>query len=252
MTISLRSTSTITPATRTNTVVTPPAGATTGDVIVVCLSCGGSSLVTPAQPGGWTAGGAVSYGDPGDPWYVQIQVWVKAYAGESSWTFTHASHNTEGVVQAWTGGNTASPLDVAASTAFQNRLTQTGTTTATAPSITIVHDAAMLLAFRGSWNGDPITPPSGWTERLDASVSWVGTKEQATAGPTGAVGVPAGQSDDRLPWGIILTALAPADDIPPAYGPTPIKRWDGGKYVDMEARIWGGTGYVPVVTAPLA
>lgn len=250
MTITLRSSTTIAPAARVNTVVPAPAGAAVGDVIVVCLSSGGSSLVAPTQPGGWTAAGAVSYASASDPWYVQMQIWMKAYAGETSWTFSHVSHNTEGIVQAWQGANAATLLDVASSTAFQNKLSSSGSTTATAPSITTAHDNAKLVAFRGSWDGNAITPPTGWTERLDASLSWVGDKDQLTAGATGSIGVPAGQSDDRLPWGIILAAIAPAGP-PPSYGPTPAKRWGGTDYVDLEARIWNGTGYVLVVDAPL-
>lgn len=205
MPIALRSpngTSTVDYGTRTNTTVNRPSGATTDDLIVVAMTCGGSTLVQPSAAAGWTLLGRVTYSAP-DPWAVDLALWAKPDDGAASWTWTHDSRSTQAFAMALTGVDLANFADVAATTASGSG------TTATAPALTTVTDAAWQIIARGAWDGTAITPPTGWTEHYDAPVLWVGTREQATAGPTGDVAVPAG-NNGAYPWGIIHAAIRPA------------------------------------------
>src|SRR5690606_25367672 len=113
---------------------------------------------------------------------------------------------------AWTGVDVTAPLDVAAVSAFQNDNVTSGTNVATAPALTIVTAGAQGIIVRGSWDGNAITPPTGWTEAYDAPVLWVGEKPYRVTVTTGTVAVPAGNGSSRSPWGIIHAALRPASD----------------------------------------
>lgn len=207
MAINLRSTSTLAYGARINSTVTAPAGAQTGDVIVVSLLVGDGSNVPATAPAGWTLAASCSYSAP-DPWTVNQYVYVKPYDGATSWTFTHASANgAQAFAECWQGVDTTNPLDVPATKASTGA--NTGATSATAPSLTTVTDGCQLVVARGSWDGNAITPPSGWTERSDTPVLWVGDKTQATAGATGSVVVPGGSTSAQR-WGIIMLALRPS------------------------------------------
>ncbi len=209
MAIAFRAATTLASGTRTNSTVTAPAGSQAGDVIVVSLECGGTTLVTPTAPGGWTLIESLSYSAP-DPWAVSLQVFYHIFsAGETSWTFTHASRTTQAYTMGFSGVDNTTPIDVAAVKAFQNQ-TVGGSGTATAPALTIATAGARGLLVRGSWDGNAITPPSGWTERLDAPVLWVGERDYPSTGTTGTVAVPAGNGGGDSPWGVIHGALRPA------------------------------------------
>jgi hypothetical protein len=209
MAIAFRAATTLASGTRTNSTVTAPAGSQAGDVIVVSLECGGSTLVTPTAPGGWTLIESLSYSAP-DPWAVSLQVFYHIFsAGETSWTFTHASRTTQAYTMGFSGVDNTTPLDVAAAKAFQNQGVG-GSATATAPALTIATAGARGILARGSWDGNAITPPSGWTERLDAPVLWVGERDYASTGTTGTVAVPAGNGGNDSPWGVIHGALRPS------------------------------------------
>lgn len=210
-----RSDSTVASASRTNTTVTAPAGAAPGDVIVVALSVGGNPGVTPTAPSGWTQIGAVTYSQD-DPWTVHHSLWLKVFDEAASWTWTHAARVSQAYTVAWSGVDVTTPLDVAATTAVG---LQGGASpqTSTAPSLTTVTDGARLILARGSWNGNAATPPSGWTERLDAPVVWVGDRDFPTAGSVGSVSIASGNTEGFLQaWGIIMAALRPATEALPS------------------------------------
>jgi hypothetical protein len=156
--------------------------------------------------------GSASYTAP-DPWGVSLTMWVKAYDGASSWTFTHSSASSQAFAIAYTGVDATTPIDVAATTAFQNWLSgAAGAAASVAPSHTIVTAGARGVILRGSWDGNPITPPTGWTEEYDSQVIWVGDRDWTSAGATGTVSVPHGNTavDNHNPWGIIMGALRPS------------------------------------------
>lgn len=212
MAITLRTTggtSTVAAGTRTNTTVNKPPNAATGDLIVVGMECGGTTLVQPTDgTGTWTLLQRVTYQD-NDPWYVDLALWAKPYDGSSSWTFTHASHSTQAFAMALLGADLTNIADAPAVTAAGLRVSGTGLT-AVAPSLTTVTANAWRLILRGSWDGNAISPPSGWVEDYDQPVIWMGHREEATPGASGTVSVSAGNSGSQFTWGIIHAAIRPA------------------------------------------
>jgi hypothetical protein len=236
MVIALRSTSTTAYATRTNTTVNAPAGSAVGDLIEVSIMVGGSSATTLTPPAGWTlAGSATNYSAP-DPWSVSVTKWIKAFgAGETSWTWTHASRDTQAFAVARTGVDLTNPLDAVSVSASTGATETAGD--ATVSGITTVTPGALLTVARGSWLGDPITPPAGWTERYDAPVLWVGDSEKATPGATGTVAIPSGNGVvvNSSRWSIILSALRPADAGPPPETTlSTFEVYQGGLWVPVE------------------
>lgn len=208
MAITLRSSSSVPYATHTNTVVTAPAGATTGDVIIVAHLAGASSAApTVTAPTGWTQLGSVTYSGQG--FFILLTMWAHPYDGAASWTWTHASASSQAVALAYQGVNTTTIADAAATSAFSDSVN-----TATAPSLTTVTAGAHLIIVRGSWDGNPITPPTGWTEQYDAPILWVGDKDQPAAGATGTIAVDTGDGATEPIWGILMAALRPAAAAP--------------------------------------
>lgn len=215
MAITPRASSTLALATRTNSTVTRPTGTTTGDYLVAALDAGGSTAATITGPSGWTQLGTVTYSDT-DPWFVVLQLWGRFDDGAASWTWTHASRSSQAYVTAYIGVDPTTPIDVAATTAAVNN--SGAGSTIDAPSQTIVTAGAHGIIARGSWDGNAITPPSGWTERLDTPVLWVGDRDWSAAGATGAVTVAAGNSSTSS-RGVVMAALRPAGaSIPSATG----------------------------------
>lgn len=214
MAISLRSTTTVTSATRTNTTVTAPAGAVSGsDVILVFIDVGNSTARTVTPPSGWTTVGPASYSNS-DPWAVNLYLFARVHDGAASWTFNHSSGVSDAYCEAWSGVDTTTPLDATSAT---NAVTgnSTSNNTATLNSVTIATTGAQEIAVRGSWDGVGITPPAGWTERLDQFGLWVGDKAAASTGATGTTSLGSGNSGSYPggaygPWGTIHAALRPA------------------------------------------
>jgi len=199
-------TSTVTSASRTNTTVNAPSGWTTGDVLVVALLVGGSSSTTITGPAGWTKMGSTSY-TATDPWWVDVSLWLLPYDGGSSWTWTHASRTSQAFAIRFTGVDTTTPQDVTATTGTSGSGNVPGG--AVAPGYTIATAGAQGIIARGSWDGNAISPPAGWTEDHDTPVLWVGDRNWASAGATGNVTVADGNSG-LSKWGIVMGALRPA------------------------------------------
>jgi hypothetical protein len=215
MAIAFRSQASLTNGSRTTTTVNMPAGVQAGDVVLVFCSTGNSAAVAITPPASLSANPVVnlSYSDTNPPWTVSMRVWRYTVVGSgdpASFSFTHASASSEAVAMAFSGVDTATPLDATPAT---NAATGT---TATMTGLTTVTAAAMLVGYRGSWDGSAITPPAGWTERLDQPVTWVGTQTWATPSATGNFSIPAGNGGG-YPYGTMLVALRPASD-----GPAPI------------------------------
>jgi hypothetical protein len=154
--------------------------------------------------------GTVTYSDT-DPWFVVLQLWGRFDDGAASWTWTHASRSTQAYCTAYIGVHATTPIDVAATTAFKNG---GGTNQPIAPSQTIVTAGARGIICRGSWDGNAITPPAGWSERLDVPVLWVGDRDWAAPGATGTVSVASGNGSALAAWGVIMAALRPAGTAP--------------------------------------
>lgn len=215
MPITQRATATVALATRTNTTVTPPAGTTTGDLLVVDIAVGGTgAAATITPPAGWTQVATLAYGDASDNYYLRMSRFVKAWAsGETSYVFTHVSKSSQAYTRALVGANTSSPGD---GTPFTLNQDNNGASSI-AGSMTTATNGAWVLVFRGSWDGNAITPPSGYTESLDTPVIWEGYQEKATAGATGTITVPAGNGG-LAPSGLIISAIKPSTGTVPVGG----------------------------------
>jgi hypothetical protein len=246
--IALRSSTTVASTTRTNTTVTAPAGAVTGsDVIVVFIDVNGSSLRTITTPSGWTVVGPVQYSNP-DPYYVNMYMFYRVHDGASSWTFNHTSAISDALCEAWSGVDTTTPLDTTSATNGYIGSNNAGNGTATVNSITIATVGARELICRGAWDGTPITPPAGWTERIDQFALWVGDKTASVTGATGSMTMDSGNTVPYAgglgPWGTIHAALRPAASFD---GTT------SGSISIVSATTGAPTGLAPVTgSAPVA
>lgn len=200
----------VTNATRTTTTVNMPAGVQAGDVVLIWVSCGGSTSVTPTAPGTVTAVTAnFAYSDNSPAWTVNTRVWRYTVVGSgdpASFAFTHSSIASEAFAIAFSGVDNTTPIDVTPTT---NGANNAGSTTATALGVTTTVAGVELVVYRGSWDGNAITPPSGFTERLDQPVTWVGTQNMAAAGATGNFVIPTGNGGSS-PWACVLVPLRPA------------------------------------------
>jgi len=202
-------TTTVPLSTRTNTSVSAPAGVQNGDVIEFDFTFGGSTSITVTAPGNVDLMGSTVY-SASDPWFVIVAKYLTVYNSSTNpgpWTWTHASRSSQAFAKCWVGVDNTTPQDAAAQTDTSAAGNRPGG--AVAPSITTVTPGALVTIVRGSWDGNPISPPAGVTEDYDAQVMWVGHKTQASAGATGTITVADGNSGVSR-WGIVMGALRPA------------------------------------------
>lgn len=209
MAIAYRSQASLPNASRTTTTVNMPAGVQANDVVLVFCATGNSVEVAITPPASLSSNPVVNltYSEPVPPWSVNMRVYRYTVVGSgdpASFAFTHASASSEALAIAFSGVNTTTPIDATPTTN-----TSTGTN-ATVLGVTTTVAAVWLIAWRGSWDGNAITPPAGWTERLDQPVTWVAHREWATAGATGNFSIPSGNSGGASPWGTMLIPLRPA------------------------------------------
>ena len=149
---------------------------------------------------------------------------------------THTSMYCFGTIVSSSGINTTTALDVTASME-QGSTTGTGQN-APAPSLSPVTNGAHLIHFRHSWDGAAVTPPAGYTERVEGA-SYVCDRVQTTAAPTGVVNVPSGNTAGTKPYVISSIALRDAAAVePPPYEPL---------YQDQIELAQAGTGQVRAV-----
>ncbi|MDQ0755116.1 PKD domain-containing protein [Arthrobacter sp. B3I4] len=164
-----------------------PAGAAAGDVLVASITA--DLAPTATAPAGWTAIvnglGINSSSSSGAKVFSYYHVVGTSDPGSYSWTLSTAVKWGAGVT-AYRGVNNTTPLDSSVATAVN---TSYSATSITAPSITTASNGAMLIGGVGFDSGSPgATPPSGWTERWEASGGQIGEaadKPQATAGASG-------------------------------------------------------------------
>lgn len=212
MVIALRAVGTpVTSAQRTTTVINMPAGVQAGDQVIVLVNVGGSPwlplppTITTA-PASLTAVANVNWGKTAE-WMINMRAYRYTVVGTgdpTSFSFIHQDGSSDGIAIAYSGVDTTTPLDVTATA-------NSGTgASATATGLTTTLAGVMLIAFRNSWDGNAITPPAGWTERLDQPISWVGEQIDASVGASGNFTIPSGNTDGISPWGAILIALRPA------------------------------------------
>lgn len=179
--VTFRSLTSTTYASRTNTVLTAPAGLADDDILIAAIFVGANPsapAVTP--PAGFTLlGTATSVTDPSS-FNGKLQIYWKRAASESgSYTFTHSSANSQGVLHAYSGCATSgSPVDASSSNSGNNN-----TTTATGVTTTAANDMLVLLAHDWTASGN-VTPASGFTKRFDSLIQ-TSDAIQASAGASG-------------------------------------------------------------------
>lgn len=206
-----RSASNTTFASRTNTIVTAPAGIVDADVLVLLgLTGAATTAPTATPPAGFaevTGTWPVSLTDTGS-FNVRVWIWYKIAASESgNYTFTHASASSQGEMMAVSGGASAKP------NATQNNGTGL---TSTALGLTTVADQSLVAYFGTDWGttGNNLSPPAGttptFTERLDiAPLVYLAT---GILSPAGATGDKTQTNNSGLsdPWSAYLVAIEAA------------------------------------------
>jgi hypothetical protein len=207
-TIVYRSQTTTTYATRTNTVVNKPSGVVDGDLLLFRIVTGLQTEAPDATPpAGLTQIGTTIDMVDGSGYNVEARTYYRVASSEpSSYTFTHTSCSSQGIILAYDGVDTTTPLDVTPSVA-----TSTGNTS-TATSITTVTANAMLVLIESDWADAAAasTPPTGMTERFDATLSYVAEQVKTTAGATGTKVLTNSNVNGGSRWSAVLIALRPA------------------------------------------
>ncbi|WP_426989731.1 PKD domain-containing protein [Pseudarthrobacter sp. Y6] len=168
--------------------LTRPTAAAAGDVLVASITTDLNPAVT--APAGWTAmvnglsvnGSATS----GARIFAYYHVVGASDPASYTWSLGTAA-KWGGGITAYRGVSQATPLDSPVVTAVD---TSYSATSITLPSITTASNGAMLIGGIGYDSGTPgTTPPSGWTERWEATggqIAQAADLPQATAGATGA------------------------------------------------------------------
>lgn len=280
MAIAFRAQSAVTSATRTTTTIAMPSGVLAGDEvrIVVNAGQGGATAPTFTAPGTATLVATVTWGD--GSYTVRHSVYRYRVVGTgdpASFAFTHASATSDGGAFAYSGVDATTPDDA---TPVTTSIANTGPTSFNAilNGITTVTANTMLVVARGSWDGNAITPPAGWTERLDQAITWVGEQADPTAGATGTISVPSGSTVGVAPAAGIVMALRPSSgggsftgtlgaDTPTVSVTTPTAAWSGAVTVPTFAGAvaadlppvsvsvplasWSGSSTVPAFTGAL-
>lgn len=214
MAIAYRSAGVLSYGSRANSTINKPSGTADGDLLIaqfVLERDGSAHSATP--PAGWTLLDDFTF-DAFSAYYRTYLYWKIAGGSEpSSYTWTHTTGLSSGLLVAYSGVNASTPFDVAYSRA-DKILDGPGDATAIAPSITTVTADTMLLTLRTSWDGNTVSPTSGWSERVDSTVVYAQDRTQAVAGATGTVSLASGNASARVPWVIWQIALRPAGDDP--------------------------------------
>jgi hypothetical protein len=170
MAAAYRSHSTLSLGTRTNSTFAAPSGIQNGDTLLILISAGQVPAIAVTPPAGFATctGFPLEYGYSGDTWKVRLYAFWKVAASESgSYTCTHSSGSSEGVMYAVSGGHATTPINPNPTT--QIHTTETTGSTLTAPSITPAVADSFIAWFGGTWDdfGNDATPATGFTERYN-------------------------------------------------------------------------------------
>jgi hypothetical protein len=195
----------------TSRTVTRPAGAASGDILLLRFYVEDQSLTPSLSPGTWTkvtsSSGEVGGGTP----FEVHDYWSRqgAESGDITITWGGASVWNTAIAGAWTGRYpTGDPQD---GTATFN--TSSGTTV-TATGLTTAHDDADVIAFGSNAHGGSHSW-TGVTEQADLGGQSIGTTVQGVAGGTGSktATITSGA------WAAGLIALRAVDPTPPVTYP---------------------------------
>jgi hypothetical protein len=162
--ITFRSASSGANAEATTLVLPAPPGVAAGDVMVAVVSSRGNPTITP--PAGWTQVRVDTNG-----FEMRQGVYYKVAGAEpASYTFTLSqTQAAAGGIAAYSGVNTATPIDVSNGVVSAPKATAIN-----APSVTTTGAGDRVIGFFGMANNTSVTPPQGLTERFE-NASTLGT-----------------------------------------------------------------------------
>jgi hypothetical protein len=166
-------------------VISKPSSAVAGDVLIAGIAWfGNHSSFSPTPPAGWT----LIRSDTDTPFGQFTYYKVVGASEPSSYTWTGLEEYSAGGITAYSGVDTANPINGASGSVEVN------SGTVVAPSITTTRGNVMLIGVFGLADETPHTPPGSMTTLWSgksagtggANVTSVGAQQSwATAGPTG-------------------------------------------------------------------
>lgn len=184
------------------------SGVQDGDYVVACLQIETRTLGAVTLPSGWTTIAQTADTGSSSTFATHLVGRMWSTGDATTVTFTHAAQYCGAFVIAYSGVDSSTPLDV--TTATTTGSTSGAGQSATATGVTTATNNAMLVGIRCSWDGGAISPPSGWTERVD-TVLWAGEKTQTSAGATGSISIdPGNGAGAGKGWITHVLALRPS------------------------------------------
>jgi MSHA biogenesis protein MshQ len=141
-------------------VINKPAGTVANDVLVAAIEVRPeTATITP--PSGWTLAGRLdNAGGNGNSMAVYYKVAGGSEPSTYTWSFS-SSTGSAGGIMAFTGVNTADPVDVSGGQ------TTASSTSHSTTSLTTSVANTMVLTFFGFSSSATWTPPGGMTEAFD-------------------------------------------------------------------------------------
>ena len=207
-----RSLSNMTYGSRTNTTITAPSGIVDGDILILALVIGKSGSAPPAAtlPAGFSTIQGPNETETGTFFVNRILAWKVASGESGSYTVTHASASSQGVMLCISGASGSTPVS---SDNECNDVSDGQTTTAL--SITTPSNNSLVAFIAHNYAGYTgiASPPTGttptFTEQLDTGLMYVATGVLATAGATGNKTQANGNGAIGDMWGAFLVAVGP-------------------------------------------
>jgi hypothetical protein len=203
--VEFRSIANTTYTSRSSTIVNKPAGTVAGDILIAIIAgvASGSGLVAITPPADWTQIGTATERGPYSGFYARFYAfWKRAGSSEpTDYTFAQSNtHNTQGVISAYSGGAAAGdPID-----AFSSNSGTGSATTATGISTTT--PGGMLIFAAHDWQASgTLTPPAGMMERLDSLIYLA--DQTVSAGATGNRTMTNGNVGGSDPWAAALIGI---------------------------------------------
>jgi hypothetical protein len=227
MAVAYRSSSTVSGGTRSNTSFTAPSGIANNDILVILMLVGNSTTATAPSGFSTASGFPISYTWTSvDVTVLRLYVFYKVASSESgNYATTHGSAYTEGVMYAFSGGDTTTPISPTPVTGFSNGNAGDGATL-TVTTITPSVDNSMVIWVGATWDDfGAANPPTGttptFTERYNpttASSFYVAEGVLGTAGATGSKSVTSTQATDR-PQARAMLVVQAAGGAAATWGP---------------------------------
>jgi hypothetical protein len=211
VTVAVRSTTTVSPGTRSNTPFTAPTGLSDNDYLLLIMASGAAIGITVTPPSGFSAlAGWPLQMTKADPWTTNCYAWGKLANGESggSYTTSHGSAGTDGILYCISGGDVTSPLSPTPTTNSGNPAGVDANIICT--GLTTLVDGCLIIAVGYGWDGQASTPPTGttptFTERFDpgsTGTCYAADGIMTTAGSTGNKTIVAGSNQYKWTSGLI-------------------------------------------------